>query len=140
MSICIDEDLISIVNELKSRRGFSSFIQDCLRSHQTIIQAESLENEKTDINNQIEKLNQRVSMIDNELSTVAVKAKEEKDIIHLERELRRLNDMKVDLSLWEELPVSKRPKAWHEWNNKRQAVYKSLKDIGFDFSKLRGDN
>ena len=59
MSICIDEDLISIVNELKSRRGFSSFIQDCLRSHQTIIQAESLENEKADIQTQIEKLNQK---------------------------------------------------------------------------------
>ena len=27
MSICIDSDLIDIVNELKSRRSFSKFIQ-----------------------------------------------------------------------------------------------------------------
>lgn len=140
MSICIDEDLIDIVNELKSRRGFSSFIQDCLRSHKTIIKAESLENERNDIQRQIEQLNQRAIMIDEELVEVAVKAKEEKDIMILETELRKLNEMKKGLEVWETLPITKRPKEWHEWNNKRQAVFKSLKEQGFDFSKLRGEN
>lgn len=140
MSICIDDDLIEIVNELKSRREFSKFIQDCLRSHQTVIKAESLENEKSTIAKEIEKLNSRIIMIDNELSSVATKAKEEKDILALEKELRRLNSMKPDVEHWENIPITKRPKLWHEWNNKRNAVAKSLKEAGFDFSKLREVN
>ena len=140
MSICIDSDLMEIVNELKSRRGFSAFIQDCLRSHIKIIEAESLELEQKAISNQLQELQRRQDEINSRLEEVKVQAKEQQDMNTLEQELRKLNSMKKSVEHWENLPTTKRPKSWHEWNNKRNAVAKSLKDAGFDFTKLREDN
>tara|TARA_R100001443_G_scaffold101437_1_gene109268 strand:- start:94 stop:516 length:423 start_codon:yes stop_codon:yes gene_type:complete len=140
MTICVDRDLIDVVNELKSRRGFSAFIQDCLRSHKTIIEAESLEHENDEINRQINDLISRKKEIQSRLEVVKVEASNEKNMIELESQLRQLNQQKSTLDHWETLPLGKRPKAWHEWNNKRNAVAKQLKDIGFDFTKLRGEN
>jgi len=140
MSICIDSDLIDIVNDLKSRRGFSAFIQDCLRSHMKIIEAESLEHEQEQISNQLIELKRRKEEINSRLEDVKILAREQADINTLEQELRKLNSMKKSIEHWETLPLTKRPKSWHEWNNKRNAVAKSLKDSGFDFTKLRGDN
>ncbi|MAH82038.1 MAG: hypothetical protein CMC21_02130 [Flavobacteriaceae bacterium] len=139
MSICIDSDLMDVVIELKSRRGFSAFIQDCLRSHKTIIEAESLEHEKSKIDSQLKDLQRRQNEIDSRLEEVKAEAQTQQSIFDLEVELRRLNEMKKGLEVWESLAVSKRPKSWHEWNNKRNAVAKSLKDAGFDFSKLRSE-
>lgn len=140
MTICVDRDLIDVVNELKSRRGFSAFIQDCLRSHKSIIEAESLEHENEEINRQLIELKNRQNEIQSRLDKVKVEASNAKSMIDLEAQLRTLNDLKGTISHWESLPLNKRPKEWHEWNNKRNATAKQLKDMGFDFSKLRGDN
>ena len=136
MSICIDDDLIDIVNELKSRRAFSKFVQDCLRSHKKVIEAESLQHEKKTIENQIKVLNDRMKIVSSELEKVDKQAAEEASIFELEKELLKLNSMKKDMSYLEDLPFTKRPKQWHEWNNKRQSIGKKLKDLGFDFKTL----
>ena len=135
--VCIDIELRSLVSELVSRREFSSFIQDCLRSHKKIIEAESLEHESEQISIHMNELQRRRDEINSRLEVVKVEAEEQRSIIELERELRRLNEMKNGLDHWEQVPRKQRPKAWHEWNNKRQAVSKTLKDMGFDFTKLR---
>ncbi len=140
MTICVDQDLLEVVNELKSRRGFSSFVQDCLRSHKKIIEAESLEHENNEINRQMKELQQRQKEINSRLSSVKLQATNQKNMIQLEKQLRTLNENKSKLSHWETLPIGKRPKEWHEWNNKRNATAKQLKEMGFDFTKLRGDN
>ena len=140
MTICVDRDLIDVVNELKSRRGFSAFIQDCLRSHKSIIEAESLEHENEEINRQLIELQNRQNEIQSRLDQVKIDASNAKSMIDLEAQLRTLNDQKATISHWEPLPLTKRPKEWHEWNNKRNATAKQLKDMGFDFTKLRGDN
>jgi len=140
MTICVDRDLIDVVNELKSRRGFSAFIQDCLRSHKSIIEAESLEHENEEINRQLIELKNRQNEIKSRLDKVKVEASNAKSMIDLESQLRTLNDQKASISHWESIPITKRPKEWHEWNNKRNATAKQLKEMGFDFSKLRGDN
>ena len=136
MSICIDDDLIDIVNELKSRRSFSKFVQDCLRSHKKVIEAESLQHEKKTIENQIKVLSDRMKIVTSELEKVDKQAAEEASIFDLEKELLKLNSMKKDMSYLEDLPFTKRPKHWHEWNNKRQSIGKKLKDLGFDFRNL----
>ena len=140
ITICIDDDLIPIVKELQSQRRFSAFVQDCLRSHRKIIEAESLEAEKNKLIDEIKNFEDRISMIDSRLDQVKEEAKDQATMNELENELRRLNAMKKSLDHWESLSINKRPKEWHEWNNKRNAIAKSLKDAGFDFSKLRGDN
>ncbi len=137
MSICIDDDLIDIVNELKSRRAFSKFVQDCLRSHKKVIEAESLQHEKKTIENQIKVLSDRMKIVSSELEKVDKQAAEQASIFDLEKELLKLNSMKKDMSYLEDLPFTKRPKHWHEWNNKRQSIGKKLKDLGFDFKTLR---
>lgn len=139
VTICIDDDLIPIANELQSRRQLSAFVQDCLRSHKKIIEAESLEEEKKKIQNELKEFQNRLSKIDERLEEVKEEAKEQKDINDLEVELRRLNSMKKEVQHWDQVPMSQRPKSWHEWNNKRNAVAKSLKDAGFDFSRLRSE-
>ena len=140
ITICIDDDLIPIVKELQSRREFSAFVQSCLRSHKKIIEAESLEHENEQIERQMTELKNRQSDIRSRLDEVKVQAEHDKSIIELEGELRRLNDMKAGLGHWEEIPRKKRPPEWHEWNNKREAVSKTLKDLGFDFTILRKKN
>lgn len=57
ITICVDNDLMDIVKELQSRRQFSRFIQDSLRSQRHIIESESLENEKEEITQKIKYLN-----------------------------------------------------------------------------------
>ncbi len=136
MTICIDEDLVDIVNELKARRSFSKFVQECLRSHKKVIQAESLQHEKKSIELEIKKLNDRMKIVSSELQKVDKEAAEQANIIELEKELLRLNSMKKDMSYLEDLPFTKRPKHWHEWNNKRQSIGRRLKDLGFDFKTL----
>ena len=136
MSICIDDDLIDIVNELKSRRAFSKFVQECLRSHKKVIEAESLHHEKKTIEEQIKKLNDRMKIVSSELEKVDKEAADEANILDLQTELLRLNSMKKDMSYLEDLPFTKRPKHWHEWNNKRQSIGRRLKDLGFDFKTL----
>ena len=136
MTICIDEDLIDIVNELKARRSFSKFVQECLRSHKKVIEAESLQHEKKSIEEQIMKLNERMKMVSSALEKVDIEAKDQANIIDLQKELLRLNSMKKDMSYLEDIAFTKRPKRWHEWNNKRQAIGKKLKDLGFDFTTL----
>lgn len=140
VTICIDDDLIPIANELQSRRQLSAFVQDCLRSHKKIIEAESLEEEKKKILQEVQEYKSRLTKIDQRLEQVKEEAKEQASMNELESELRTLNSMKKSLSHWESIPITKRPKAWHEWNNKRNAVAKSLKDAGFDFTRLRGES
>ena len=137
LTICVDNELMDIVETLQAKRGFSKFIQECLRSQKVIIEAENLENEQNEINDKIDSLLARRAQIKKELETKKVEADNQKSMLQLERELRKLNSMKPDLEHWENLPISKRPKSWHEWNNKRNAVAKSLKECGFDFSRLR---
>ena len=139
ITICIDLELLPIAKELQSRRGLSAFFQDCLRSHKKIIEAESLEEEKKKIELELEEFQSRLSKIDERLDEVKEEAKEQRCLNDLEFELRKLNSMKKSLSHWESIPIKKRSKQWHEWNNKRNAVAKSLKDSGFDFTKLRGE-
>ena len=140
VTICIDDDLIPIANELQSRRRLSAFVQDCLRSHKKIIEAESLEEEKKKLEAEVKEFQSRLNQIDERLVQVKEEAKEQASIIELECELRKLNSMKKSLDHWESLPFKNRGKAWHEWNNKRNAVAKSLKDAGFDFTRLRGES
>lgn len=139
ITICIDLELLPIAKELQSRRQLSAFVQDCLRSHKKIIEAESLEEEKNKILAEMKEFQSRLSNIDERLVKVKEEAKEQASMIELECELRKLNSMKKTLDHWESIPIKKRGKAWHEWNNKRNAVAKSLKDSGFDFTKLRGE-
>jgi len=140
ITICLDHDLLPIAKELQSRRQLSAFFQDCLRSHKKIIEAESLEEEKKKLEAEVKEFQSRLEQIDERLIQVKEEAKQQTSINELESELRKLNDMKNSLDHWESLPITKRPKSWHEWNNKRNAVAKSLKDAGFDFTKLRGES
>lgn len=140
ITICIDLELLPIAKELQSRRQLSAFVQDCLRSHKKIIEAESLEEEKKKLEAEVKQFQSRLSQIDDRLVQVKEEAKEQASMNELESELRTLNSMKKSLSHWESIPITKRPKAWHEWNNKRNAVAKSLKDSGFDFTRLRGES
>lgn len=140
MTICVDRDLVDVVNELKARRGFSAFIQDSLRSHKKIIEAESLEHESEEITKQLIELKNRQNEINSRLDQVKKEANQQKSMNELEAQLRTLNNQREELSHWESLPVTKRPKSWHEWNNKRNATAKQLKDMGFDFTTLRGES
>lgn len=137
MSICIDNDLIDVVNKLKSTRSFSSFIQDCLRAHRVTIESESLENELKNIEDEMNNLLQRQDMIQSELDRVKIEENNKLTMDDLEFQLRQLNKMKPQFELWEHLTINKRPVEWHDWNKKRLEIFDKLKQLGFDFSRLR---
>ena len=137
MSICIDSELIDIVNELKSRRSFSKFIQDSLRSHRVVIESESLQCEKNSINEEIERLKQRQKAIDERLEAVKIAELEKDQSLELELRLRELNEMKSSMEIWESLPMNKRPQNYHDWFFERKSIGEKLRTLGFDFSTLK---
>lgn len=137
MSICVDTDLIDIVNELKARRHFSRFIQDCLRSHQGKIESESLEHEKAEIETQIKELIARQSFIENRIQEVKIQEIENDSINVLATRLIQLNNDKLNHD-WGNIPVHKWPKKSQEWHFERLKISDKLKQSGFDFSKLKG--
>ena len=139
MSICIDSELIDIVNELKSRRSFSKFIQDCLRSHRVVIESESLQCEKNSINEEIEKLMQRQKAIDERLEAVKIAELEKDQTLELELRLRELNALNPSMDIWESLPMNKRPQNYHDWFFERKSIGEKLRTLGFDFSTLKED-
>lgn len=137
MSICIDNDLLDVVNKLKSTRSFSRFIQDCLRAHRTSIESESLENELKNINKEMNILLQKQEIIQSELDRVKIEENTQMTMDELEFQLRELNQMKHQFELWENLPLNKRPVEWHDWNKSRLAIGDKLEALGYDFSRLR---
>tara|TARA_R100000406_G_scaffold39380_1_gene26291 strand:- start:1905 stop:2345 length:441 start_codon:yes stop_codon:yes gene_type:complete len=137
ITICIDLDLMDIVKELQSRRQFSKFIQDALRSHRHIIESESLENELSKISEQIEALNLQSDKIKSKINEVKAKEFEKESMIELELKLRELNLMKPQFEIWENLPINKRPPSWVEWNRSRLETGEKLKSLGYDFSRLK---
>ncbi len=139
-TICVDLELLPIVKDLQSKRKFSSFIQSCLRSHKTVIEAESLEHESKEIDQELEQLKIRKQQVIEKLEIVKIQANNDKSIIDLEIELRDLNKQKNKLSIYDNYPIKQRPKIWHDWNNRRNIVFEELKKLNFDFTKLREEN
>jgi len=137
ITICIDLDLMDIVKELQSRRQFSKFIQDALRSQRHIIESESLENELTKISEQINALTQQSDKIKSRIDQVKAQEVQKESMIELELKLRELNSMKPQFEIWENLPINKRPPSWVEWNRSRLETGEKLKSLGYDFSRLK---
>ena len=137
MSICIDSDLIDIVNELKSRRSFSKFIQDSIRQHRSIIEAESLEHERDKVEEELQALLAKRASIETKLNNIVVEEAKAQSIDDLVIELRSLNDRKKDFEWLGDIPANKKPAQFHDWHNRRMEVFNTLKDMGFDFSKLK---
>lgn len=140
MSICIDQELLDVVNDLKSRRQFSKFIQDSLRSQRVIIQSESLQHEKKQIQDKINELINRSEMIDSKLEEV----KKNEDIeFHTNDLVDQYHAIVNDLAQYkylEGIPVSKWPKPIRDIHYSKLSTINSLKEIGFDLSKLKRDN
>ena len=109
MSICVDTDLLDVVNKLKANRSFSKFIQDCLRAHRVTIESESLENELQNIDKEMSILLQKQEVIQSELDRVKIEENTQMTIDELEFQLRELTQMKHQFELWENLPINKRP-------------------------------
>tara|TARA_B100000925_G_scaffold70372_1_gene48784 strand:+ start:3006 stop:3446 length:441 start_codon:yes stop_codon:yes gene_type:complete len=139
ITICIDLELMDIVKELQSRRQFSKFIQDALRSQRHIIESESLENELSKINEQIEALNLQSNKIKSKIDQVKAQEVQKESLIELELKLRELNLMKPQFEIWENLPMNKRPPSWVQWNRSRLETGEKLKALGYDFSRLKED-
>lgn len=140
MSICIDQDLLDVVNDLKSRRQFSKFIQDSLRSQRVIIQSESLQHEKKQIQDKINDLINRSEMIDSKLEEVK---KMEDDKFHIDDLVDQYHCIVADLSNYkylEDLPVHKWPKPIRELHYSKLSTINALKQEGFDLSLLKKDN
>ena len=137
MSICVDTDLLDVVNKLKANRSFSKFIQDCLRAHRVTIESESLENELQNIDKEMSILLQKQEVIQSELDRVKIEENTQMTIDELEFQLRELNQMKHQFELWENLPINKRPVEWDDLNKNRLAIGDKLRQLGFDFTRLR---
>ena len=137
ITICIDYDLMPVVKELQSRRKFSSFIQDSLRQHRSIIEAESLEHERDKVEQELQSLLSKKASIESKLNNIVVEKAKAQSIEDLVLELRSLNDRKKEFEWLGDLPANKKPAQFHEWNNRRMEVFNTLKEMGFDFSKLK---
>jgi len=137
ITICIDYDLMPVVKELQSRRKFSSFIQDSLRQHRSIIEAESLEHERDKVEQELQSLLAKRATIETKLNNIVVEEAKAQSIDDLVIELRSLNDRKKDFEWLGDLPANKKPPQFHEWHNRRIEVFNTLKEMGFDFSKLK---
>ena len=136
MSICIDQDLLDVVNELKSRRQFSKFIQDSLRSQRVIIQSESLQHEKKQIQDKINELTARSDLIDSKLEEV--KKLEDKQF-HINDLVDQYHCIIADLSTYkylEDIPVQKWPKPIRDLHYMKLSTINALKEAGFDLSTL----
>ena len=72
ITICIDYDLMPVVKELQSRRKFSAFIQDSLRQHKSIIEAESLEHERDKVEQELQSLLAKKASIETKLKDIVV--------------------------------------------------------------------
>lgn len=136
MSICIDQDLLDVVNDLKSRRQFSKFIQDSLRTQRVIIQSESLQHEKKQIQDKINELLSRSDLIDSKLEEVK---KMEDDQFHINDLVDQYHCIIADLSNYkylEDLPVHKWPKPIRELHYCKLSTIDALKQAGYDLSEL----
>jgi seryl-tRNA synthetase len=141
MSICIDRDLIEVVDELKSRRQFSKFIQDSLRSQRVIIQSESLQHEKNQIQDKINELMNRSDLIDSKLEEVK---KIEDTKTHIDDLVDKYHCIVEDLNstykYLEDIPVQKWPKPIRDLHYSKLSTINALKESGFDLSKLNNNN
>ncbi len=137
ITICIDYDLMPVVKELQSRRKFSAFIQDSLRQHRSIIEAESLEHERDKVEQELQSLLAKRASIETKLNDIVVQEAQAQSIEDLVSELRSLNDRKKDFEWLGDIPANKKPAQFHDWHNRRMQVFNTLKDMGFDFSKLK---
>ena len=140
MSICIDRDLLEVVDELKSRRQFSKFIQDSLRSQRVIIQSESLQHEKKQILQKIDELKSRSELIDSKLEEVK---QIEDSQFHINDLVDQYHCIVADLSTYkylEDIPVQKWPKPIRDLHYSKLSTINALKQSGFDLSKLNNNN
>ena len=137
ITICIDYDLMPVVKELQARRKFSAFIQDSLRQHRSIIEAESLEHERDKVEEELQSLLAKRATIETKLNNIVVEEAKAQSIEDLVIELRSLNDRKKDFEWLGNLPNNKKPIQFHDWHNRRIEVFNTLKEMGFDFSKLK---
>lgn len=140
MSICIDQELLDVVNELKSRRQFSKFIQDSLRSQRVIIQSESLQHEKKQIQDKINELLSRSELIDSKLEEVK---KLEDDQFHINDLVDQYHCIVADLSNYkylEDIPVQKWPKPIRDIHYSKLSTINALRHAGYDLSLLNKDN
>ena len=139
MTICIDRELIPLVDELKARRGFSAFVQEALRSARSIIESESIEKELADTQEKMNNLMRKADELNAKLEAVKAEEIQKDAILDLELRLIELNNKRSSLEIWENLPINKRPAEWHSWHKERLAVGDKLKAAGYDFSRLRRD-
>jgi predicted house-cleaning noncanonical NTP pyrophosphatase (MazG superfamily) len=140
MSICIDRDLLEVVDELKSRRQFSKFIQDSLRSQRVIIQSESLQHNKKQIQDKINELIAQSNLIDSKLEEV--KSLEDKEF-HINDLVDQYHCIVADLSTYkylEDIPVQKWPKPIRDLHYSKLSTINALKQAGFDLSTLNKNN
>ena len=136
MSICIDQDLLDVVNDLKSRRQFSKFIQDSLRSQRVIIQSESLQHEKKQIQDKINELISRSDLIDSKLEEV--KQIEDKEF-HINDLVDQYYCIVADLSNYkylEDIPIQKWPKPIRDIHYSKLSTINALRSAGYDLSQL----
>lgn len=139
MTICIDRELIPLVDELKARRGFSAFVQEALRSARVIIESESIEKELADTQEAMNNLMRKADRLNEKLEAVKAEEIQKDAILDLELRLIELNNQRSSLEIWENLPINKRPAEWLTWHKERLAVADKLKAAGYDFSRLRRD-
>ena len=140
MSICIDRDLLEVVDKLKSRRQFSKFIQDCLRSQRVVIQSESLQHEKKQIEDKISELIAQSDLIDSKLEEV--KSLEDQEF-HINDLVDQYHCIIADLSTYkylEDIPVQKWPKPIRDLHYSKLSTINALKEAGFDLSTLNKNN
>ena len=140
MSICIDRDLLEVVDKLKSRRQFSKFIQDCLRSQRVVIQSESLQHEKKQIQDKINELTAQSDLIDSKLEEV--KSLEDQEF-HINDLVDQYHCIIADLSTYkylEDIPVQKWPKPIRDLHYSKLSTINALKEAGFDLSTLNKNN
>jgi len=140
MSICIDRDLLEVVDKLKSRRQFSKFIQDCLRSQRVVIQSESLHHEKKQIQDKINELTAQSDLIDSKLEEV--KSLEDQEF-HINDLVDQYHCIIADLSTYkylEDIPVQKWPKPIRDLHYSKLSTINALKEAGFDLSTLNKNN
>jgi len=140
ITICIDYDLMPVVKELQSRRQFSKFIQDCLRSQRVVIQSESLQHEKKQIQDKINELIAQSNLIDSKLEEV--KSLEDKEF-HINDLVDQYHCIVADLSTYkylEDIPVQKWPKPIRDLHYSKLSTINALKESGFDLSKLNNNN
>lgn len=136
ITICIDNDLMDIVKDLQGRRQFSKFIQDSLRSQRVIIQSESLQHEKKQIQDKINDLVSRSDLIDSKLEEVR---KIEDNQFHINDLVDQYHCIIADLSNYkylEDLPVHKWPKPIRDLHYSKLSTIDALKQAGYNLSEL----